>query len=79
LKEISRRVKFVQWSWHEEVSEYTVSQVLLRLWDGDNSKKQERERLPLQAGTRGLVRDRRPRGLSACSELQAVRNRVRLC
>jgi hypothetical protein len=56
--------------------ECTVSQVLLWLWDGDSLGTQEGERPPLEAGTRGLIRDSRPRGLSACySELQTVRRR----
>jgi hypothetical protein len=48
------------------VSESTVSQVLLWLWDGNSSGIQEGKRPPLEAGTRELVRDSRPKGLSEC-------------
>jgi hypothetical protein len=61
-------VKCVQWKWHDEVSDSIVGHVLLWLWDGDSSGTQEGDRLPLEAGTRGLVRDSRPRRLSACAE-----------
>jgi hypothetical protein len=49
-KRITRRVMCVQWSWHDEASDSTVSQVLLWLWDGDSSGIQEREHPPLEAG-----------------------------
>jgi hypothetical protein len=45
------------------------------MWHGDSLGTQEGERPSLEAGTRGLVRDSRPRGLIAfCSEMQTVRN-----
>jgi hypothetical protein len=40
----------VQWSWHDEVSDSTVSQVLPWLWDGDSSGIQEGEHPSLEAG-----------------------------
>jgi hypothetical protein len=46
------------------------------LWD--NSGTQKGKRPSLEAGNRGLVRDSRSRGLSACSGLHSVKNRVRL-
>jgi hypothetical protein len=60
----------VQWSWHHEVSESIVRQVLLWLWNGYSSGTQKIEHPPLEAGARGLVMDSRPRGRSACSEKQ---------
>jgi hypothetical protein len=42
-----------------------VSQQLLWLWHGDSSGTQEEEHPPLEACTRGLVKDSRLRGLSA--------------
>jgi hypothetical protein len=44
----------------------TVSQELLWLWDRDSLGIQQRERPSWEAGTRGIMRDSRPRGLSAC-------------
>jgi hypothetical protein len=38
----------------------------LWLWDWNSSGRQERERPPLEDGTRGLVRDNRPGRPSAC-------------
>jgi hypothetical protein len=56
-----------------------VSQELLRLWHGDNSRTQERERPQLEVDTSGLVKDKGPKRLSACySKLHNVRNRVSL-
>lgn len=46
-------------------SECTMSQELLRMSE-DSSGTQERERLPLEPGARGQVKNSTPRGLSAC-------------
>jgi hypothetical protein len=46
--------------------ESTVSQESLWVWQGDSSGTEEGERPPLKTGTRGLMRDSRPIGLSAC-------------
>jgi hypothetical protein len=46
---------------------------------GDSFGTQEGERQPLEADTRGLVRDSRPRGLSVCSEMSSVRNTDTVC
>jgi hypothetical protein len=56
LKDSSRRVKCVQRSWHEEVSKCTENQESMCLRHGDSSGTQERERPPLEVGTRGLVK-----------------------
>jgi hypothetical protein len=42
-----------------------MSKELLRLWHRDSSENQESERLPLEAGTRGLVKNIRPGILGA--------------
>jgi hypothetical protein len=55
-------------------SECILSQVLLWLCDGDSSRTQEGECPPVEAGSRGLVRDSRPRELSVCSKLSTARN-----
>jgi hypothetical protein len=47
--------------------ESTVSPESLWLFSGDGSETEEGERPPLDAGTRGLVWDSKPRGLSACA------------
>jgi hypothetical protein len=61
-----RIVKCVLWRPHDEVSDNTMRQELLRLCDENSSGIQKGERLPWEAGTRGIVRDSRPRRLSAC-------------
>jgi hypothetical protein len=57
-------------SWEGEVSESNVPLAVQR----DSFGYQKWECPPLEEGTRGLVRDSRPRELSAFSELQTVRN-----
>jgi hypothetical protein len=49
----------------KKLSDSTMSEVLLWLWDGDSSGTQEGERPPLEISTRGPVLASRPRGLSA--------------
>jgi hypothetical protein len=44
----------VQWSPHDEVSESSVGQELLCLWDWDSSGTQEGERPPWESSIRGL-------------------------
>jgi hypothetical protein len=63
--ELQRKQLLERTQWQEDasvnkVSDSTVSQVLLWLWDGGSSGTQEGEHSPLEAGNRGLVRDSRP-------------------
>lgn len=62
------------WEQEEEAeggaSDSTVSQELLWLWERESSWTQQEERPPLEAGTRGIVKESRPRELGVCSELQ---------
>jgi hypothetical protein len=54
-------------TWTRGGRESNVSQVSWWLWDGGRSGAQEEESPRLEAGTRGLVRDSRPRGRNACA------------
>jgi hypothetical protein len=47
----------VQWNWHVEVSDSTVSQVFAVAVVWGSSETQEGECSPSEAGTRGLVSD----------------------
>jgi hypothetical protein len=69
---LDRTEKLLNYQWQVEtvpedgVSECTVNQESMWLWQWDSSGIQEGERLPLDADSRGFLRDTRPRRPSAC-------------
>jgi hypothetical protein len=56
----------------DEVNECTISQELLWLWSGDSLGTQDRERPPLEAVTRGLLKRQQTKMTQCVSELQTV-------